>query len=228
MKRAHFRLEETPGHGRVAVLEHLLETFGVAPKQRTRERIIDAALALFNERGSAPVSTNHIARAAGISPGNLYYHFRNKEEIVRAVFTRMNEQMELIWRFDPSAEATSASFFQAMRDVQIMLLEYRFFQRELSMLLRRDEELTERYRSVRTVRLEQIESFVERLIANGAMRRPERPEALPRLIRAGWIIGDYWLDYLDIEGAPIDEAGVGEGIELVIELFRPYLITADA
>ena len=54
-----------------------------------RERIVDTALQLFNERGSATVSTNHIAAAARISPGNLYYHFRNKEEIVRALFERL-------------------------------------------------------------------------------------------------------------------------------------------
>ena len=55
----------------------------------TLERILDAALTLFNEGGTAVASTNHIAAACGISPGNLYYHFRNKEEIIRALFERM-------------------------------------------------------------------------------------------------------------------------------------------
>ena len=46
-----------------------------------RQRILTTALMLFNHQGSHQVSTNHIAKAMGISPGNLYYHFRNKGEI---------------------------------------------------------------------------------------------------------------------------------------------------
>jgi AcrR family transcriptional regulator len=51
----------------------------------TRARITQAALRFFNEQGTAAVSTNHMADALGISPGNLYYHFRNKAEISRAL-----------------------------------------------------------------------------------------------------------------------------------------------
>jgi AcrR family transcriptional regulator len=55
----------------------------------TKTRILDAALTLFNERGTSNVTTNHIAEALGMSPGNLYYHYRNKAEIVRGLFGRI-------------------------------------------------------------------------------------------------------------------------------------------
>ncbi|WP_156498561.1 TetR/AcrR family transcriptional regulator, partial [Oleiphilus sp. HI0079] len=53
---------------------------------KTKERIILESLDLFNERGERNVSTNHIAAHLNMSPGNLYYHFRNKNEIIYQIF----------------------------------------------------------------------------------------------------------------------------------------------
>lgn len=65
----------------------------------TRQRIVDAGIALFTERGFSDTGLNDIARQADITPGAFYYHFASKEalaaEIIEqgwpkalAVFTR--------------------------------------------------------------------------------------------------------------------------------------------
>lgn len=52
---------------------------------KTRDRIIHSATELFNDQGERNITTNHIAAHLGISPGNLYYHFRNKEDIIHSI-----------------------------------------------------------------------------------------------------------------------------------------------
>ncbi|MCF2152020.1 TetR/AcrR family transcriptional regulator [Desmonostoc muscorum LEGE 12446] len=51
----------------------------------TKSRIIETAIELFNQHGTQTISTNHIADSMGISPENLYYHFKNKQEIIRII-----------------------------------------------------------------------------------------------------------------------------------------------
>ncbi|MDP1775780.1 MAG: TetR/AcrR family transcriptional regulator, partial [Moraxellaceae bacterium] len=60
---------------------------------KTRDRILLKSLALFNEQGERAVTTNHIAAELGISPGNLYYHFANKESIIFGLFLRYSDEM---------------------------------------------------------------------------------------------------------------------------------------
>ena len=104
----------------------------------TQTRIVDAALELFNEYGTAAVSTNRIAEHCGISKGNLHYHFHNKQEIIRFLFQRAVDEMDAGWYRDHLAatlEHMAAMFVRQLR----LIRDYRFFYREMADLLRRDK-----------------------------------------------------------------------------------------
>jgi AcrR family transcriptional regulator len=114
-----------------------------------RERILDVALKLFNDAGTGPISTNHIAAAAEISPGNLYYHFRNKEQIVQTLFERLFETYERVFVLPERGPPGLADLRHLVRLNFDLLWEYRFAYRELAALLGRDEILRERWLEVR-------------------------------------------------------------------------------
>ena len=55
-------------------------------RSKTKEAILKTSLALFNNEGEHAVSSVDIASVMGISPGNLYYHYKGKEPIIRELF----------------------------------------------------------------------------------------------------------------------------------------------
>src|ERR1051325_32375 len=60
---------------------------------KTRDRILECALQLFNEKGEPNVSTMEVANEMGISPGNLYYHFHGKEPLILGLFERFQGEL---------------------------------------------------------------------------------------------------------------------------------------
>ena len=67
---------------------------GTAKKpRRTAERILEVSLDLFNRFGEPNVSTTLISAEMGISPGNLYYHYPAKDELINSLFGRYEQEI---------------------------------------------------------------------------------------------------------------------------------------
>ena len=99
--------------------------------RRTRERILETSLALFNAHGEPHVTTGDIAVELNISPGNLYYHFRNKEEIVRELFLAFEAEVKPLL----AAPGARTVWLDDLWMIMHLLLErmhaYRFLYRDL-------------------------------------------------------------------------------------------------
>ena len=65
---------------------------------KTKERILLGSLDLFNKHGATEVTTNDIARELKMSPGTLYFHYKNKEQIVREIFKRLSLDTVETWK----------------------------------------------------------------------------------------------------------------------------------
>ena len=154
----------------------------MAAKQ-TRERILDASLAMFNAQGEPNVTTNHIADELGISPGNLYYHYRNKDDIVERLFARYEARMD-------DALVAPEGRLPNLEDVWLQLhlvfecmWEYRFLYRDLVNILSRNRMLRMRFARILKRAATSASTVMRGLVRNGAMRASAAGSTAARRIR---------------------------------------------
>jgi AcrR family transcriptional regulator len=190
----------------------------------TQTRIVDAAVELFNEHGTAAVSLNRIAEQCLISKGNLHYHFHNKEEIVRCIFQRALDEMDGGWYRDHLAPTLEHMAEMFVRQLQL-ILKYRFFYREMANLLRADRVLRTKYARNRERRLKAIEEFFRALAARQLMSIPEDAQRLRSIVDATWIISENWLNYIEFHDGKLSVESILEGYYRILEVLRPYLLS---
>jgi len=190
----------------------------------TRQKILDTALTLFNDQGTAAVSTNHIADAAGISPGNLYYHFRNKEEIIRELFERLSAANNIAFAL-PKNQLPTLDDLQGMVKANYKILwDYRFAHRELVALLRADAELRSSFLAVRKRGFEGFTQLFKAFVTAGIFRAPSQPNEISNLAEVIWMITEFWLTSLEIGGKTVNEAQMERGAALMMQVLAPYLL----
>jgi AcrR family transcriptional regulator len=190
--------------------------------RETQALIIDRAVELFNQYGTARVSTNRIADACKISKGNLHYHFKNKESLIQSIYARMVGEVRENWQNDhlnPTVAHMAEMFERQLR----LIWEFRFFYREMTALMRNDAELRKTFSENRKRRTADVVRFFEALVAAGIMAQPEGEHSLESLVRISWILSDSWINYIEADGREVTPQTVSEGYALVVELFRPYL-----
>ncbi|MGK9041310.1 TetR/AcrR family transcriptional regulator [Rhizobium sp. SA279] len=190
----------------------------------TRQRILDAALTLFNERGPDHVTTAEIARAVEINEGNLYYHFRTKEALVLALFARFEaDALAIVGKIDGADEGVAATYAGFLRLWFSLVWDYRFLFRDLVGLVSSAPALVEPVRTISGAMRLAVGDIVARMEKAGlaAIPEEERPAVLTNL----WIVSTYWASYLNLQEG-ITEFGPPQldwGLKQVSSLFRPYL-----
>lgn len=189
----------------------------------TREQILSTAVELFNAKGTAAVSTNHIAKAAGISPGNLYYHYKNKNDILRAILEQMVEAWTGAYAPSTGTDFGVPQLRAVIEHSYTLLWEYRFFYREMVALLRHDAVLARRYRLIYHQRQAEQIALFEQLVAAGLARAPKNRAEIQETLTIVWLAGNYWLIHLETNGDAITPETVQRGVDLVMRLLTPYI-----
>lgn len=193
----------------------------------TKERILATSLELFNRLGERNVSTNHIAEALGISPGNLYYHYRNKGDIVFALFERYQATVEAFLQVPTDRPLTWQDKVGYFESILQSIWGSRFLHRDLSHLLNQDERLRQSYSDFVRRSLEQGLKVYEGLRRSGLIAASD--EEMQVLLVNTWVLAASWAGFVHGLIAPerhneeLDRTLLRQGIYQIVCLEAPYL-----
>src|SRR5271157_3523978 len=118
------------------------------PKRKTRERILQAALMLFNRFGEPSVTVSAIAADIGISHGNLYYHYPSKEKIVEDLFRDFRRDIERTLAAPESRPAHAEDVWLFLHLMFETIFKYRFLYRDLNELLSRHRVIETQFKAI--------------------------------------------------------------------------------
>jgi AcrR family transcriptional regulator len=193
--------------------------------RQTRQRILDASLAMFNAQGEPNVTTNHIADELEISPGNLYYHFRNKDDIIEQLFGKYEERID-------SALTAPSGRLPGLEDIWLQLhlvfeciWDYRFLYRDLVDILSRNRRLRIRFARILRRADQQAHAVMRGLSQAGIMRASaaELDAAATNVL----VISTFWMNYAAARGDKDEQASIRDGIVQVMMLLAPFLRDAE-
>jgi AcrR family transcriptional regulator len=196
-----------------------------APR-RTAERILEVTLELFNRFGEPNVSTTLISAEMGISPGNLYYHYPAKDELINSLFDRYERSLnELLNASDNVRDVEDAWFF--MHSLFELIWQYRFLYRDLNDLLSKNRRLETHFQFVLKNKTRSVIAMLDSMGRSGAMQMDSRE--VEATATSMVVVLTYWLSYeyvrdprkaLEPESA---QAALMRGAHHVLNLLAPYL-----
>jgi AcrR family transcriptional regulator len=196
-----------------------------APR-RTAERILEVTLDLFNRFGEPNVSTTLISAELGISPGNLYYHYPAKDELINSLFDRYERSLaELLNASDGVRDVEDAWFF--MHTLFELVWQYRFLYRDLNDLLSKNRRLETHFQPVLKNKARALRTMLDGMCRSGALsidsREVEATATSMVVVLTFWLSYEYARDprrALEPEHAQL---ALMRGAHHVLNLLVPYL-----
>lgn len=194
------------------------------PKRRTRERILEASLALFNELGEPNVTTSAIADELDISAGNLYYHFHSKDEIVGALFEQFERDMAAKLAAPTQRAVHVDDIWRFLRLLFEIVRQYRFIYRDLSDLVTRYRIVETHFKRIIGYQVKAAAAICEGLVARGEMRASK--EEIDTLAVNVIVVVTYWPAFDYVCDPRRRDAGndFDRGVFQVMALASPFLL----
>ncbi len=134
---------------------------------KTKDRILQYSLQLFNDEGEQNVTPVDIANVLEISPGNLYYHFKGKDPIIHQLFADFEEEFKMVLSAPitkPLELSDNWVYFYILFEE---IADFRFFYRNLQSILERYPDLEKRFRRLVKLKIKAMASIIATLDKTG-------------------------------------------------------------
>jgi AcrR family transcriptional regulator len=191
---------------------------------KTYDRILAASLQLFNEQGERQVSTNHIAAHLGISPGNLYYHFRHKEAIVHQIFLQYQDFIRARLTLPSERSLQVADMLGYLDSAFDGMWQYRFLFYDLPGLLARNPPLQQAYQQFLQEELNHtLHTLCQRAVDAGLLTL-DASDINPLVVNI-WLVVKFWFAFEQVAqpSQAVSEASGRRGVSQVLALLKPYV-----
>ena len=196
-----------------------------APR-RTAQRILEAALDLFNRFGEPNVSTTLVAGELNISPGNLYYHYPAKDELINRLYESYETELnELLHASEGVHDVEDAWFF--MHSLFELIWRFRFLCRDLNDLLSKNRRLETHFQAILKNKTRAVRAMLDGMGRADALHIDTRE--LEATATSMVVVLTYWLSFeyvrdprraLEPESAQL---ALMRGAHHVLNLLVPYL-----
>jgi AcrR family transcriptional regulator len=196
-----------------------------APR-RTAERILEVSLDLFNRFGEPNVSTTLISAEMKISPGNLYYHYPAKDELINSLFARYEASLnELLHAAGDVADVEDSWFF--MHSLFELIWQYRFLYRDLNDLLSKNRRLETQFQAVLKNKTRAVKALLDGMSRAGAVaidsREVDATATCMVVVLTYWLSFEYVRDPRRALEAESAQLAMLRGAHHVLNLLLPYL-----
>ncbi len=188
----------------------------------TKEKILNAALMLFNRDGIDHVTTRDIAAETVISQGNLHYHFSSKESLIKSLYMLFMQETKQAERFQGSP-LSPADLLEAMQDSFRIMYNYRFLVFDREAVWHRIPEIKVAYLSAIEQKKEHIWSMIRDYRKSGILRTDLSDDQYLHLARQFIFLNSSWL-----HGMAYIESGEKPYVTFAgftFKIWIPYLTT---
>lgn len=191
--------------------------------KKTRERILDSALFLFNTYGLPKVTLRTIAKDMGISQGNLNYHFKKRSDIIEALYIQLVQNISTEMSKLQKGEIDLALMARLGHTIKDNFFEYRFFMLDFVQIMRENEKIKNHYRELSKQREQQFIEMFYMLVREGILREERFANEYYHFYLRLQILGDFWISSAEVATNKVTKKTADKYFGLIMESIYPYL-----